>query len=528
MKMKKLFTMLVASVCCSMAFAATSPTTISVSNVTILKGGTTRQMEVTINATGNTAFQFDLTLPKGVSVTKATLGSIESNKTAAANQTRQLRHKLFDSNANKYRFLSYDNGNAALTDTKVLITLEAAATATVGNNIDVAGSDVLAVKINNGTITPSTQANGNVAKISVVDGAEIEIPWGGKTTFVCDKDLDFSSMTNTNAYIVTGYDLTDYSIWLTRVTDVPANTPIWVSGPKGENSNSPATTVIIPKGTSTTYYPQNLLIGKATGSNDVPAETDEYLNWTLGKDGSVSKRVDGIQGFPAGKAYLHLAKNINSVVGDAQTIELNATGNKRAFVTSYDLDFTNVNGLKAYTITGYSKDGTMWLSRVMKASANTPLYLKGGDRSYSDIPSTETKMQLVNMLKGDATNTSSVKVNDGTYTTYVLSKQDGEFSILASDNDAFPAGTAYLPVPNSHLVAASRGEGIFNSKEVEAEVIKVRLMGLEGDGEITGISRVVPEAAVGNDAWYNLSGQRISTPTKKGLYIRNGKKVIVK
>ena len=48
-----------------------------------------------------------------------------------------------------------------------------------------------------------------------------------------------------------------------------------------------------------------------------------------------------------------------------------------------------------------------------------------------------------------------------------------------------------------------------------------------GDGdEATGISRVAAED--GNDTWYNLSGQRISAPTKKGLYIKNGKKVIVK
>ena len=46
------------------------------------------------------------------------------------------------------------------------------------------------------------------------------------------------------------------------------------------------------------------------------------------------------------------------------------------------------------------------------------------------------------------------------------------------------------------------------------------------DGNATGISSIAVEAE--NDAWYNLSGQRISTPTKKGLYIKNGKKVIVK
>ena len=29
-----------------------------------------------------------------------------------------------------------------------------------------------------------------------------------------------------------------------------------------------------------------------------------------------------------------------------------------------------------------------------------------------------------------------------------------------------------------------------------------------------------------DDVWYNLNGQRIATPTRKGLYIKNGKKVM--
>ena len=57
------------------------------------------------------------------------------------------------------------------------------------------------------------------------------------------------------------------------------------------------------------------------------------------------------------------------------------------------------------------------------------------------------------------------------------------------------------------------------------DVIALSIFG-SGDGDATGISRVATEAV--DDTWYNLSGQRISTPTKKGLYIKNGQKVIVK
>lgn len=43
----------------------------------------------------------------------------------------------------------------------------------------------------------------------------------------------------------------------------------------------------------------------------------------------------------------------------------------------------------------------------------------------------------------------------------------------------------------------------------------------------TGISSIKSEPAVDNDAYYNLSGQRVPKPSK-GLYIHNGKKVIIK
>jgi hypothetical protein len=76
---------------------------------------------------------------------------------------------------------------------------------------------------------------------------------------------------------------------------------------------------------------------------------------------------------------------------------------------------------------------------------------------------------------------------------------------------------------HNSLPASTRGD-VQDITEYEAEVIC--LESISGDGDATGISRVAAETGV--DTWYNLSGQRISAPTKKGLYIKNGKKVILK
>ena len=174
-------------------------------------------------------------------------------------------------------------------------------------------------------------------------------------------------------------------------------------------------------------------------------------------------------------------------------------------------------------MTGFSKNGTIWLTRVNMATAGTPLYLKGTAGTSYSIPSAEEKLCYVNMLAGDATNSTALTPVAGDYTNYVLI--EGKFGKLSVDA-TFPAGKAYLSIPTSYVPSTSRGNATMNFSEMESEVIMVSLKSLEGDGETTGISRVAVES--GNDVWYNLSGQRISAPTKKGLYIKNGKKIVVK
>ena len=232
--MKKLFTMLVASVCCTMAYAQT----ISVKDVSVAKGGT-GQVEVSIaNPTNYTAFQFDLKLPAGVSVKEngaALKGTYEGD-------TRKLEWKLFNESTNTYRFLSYDMGNAALNaDGNVVaaISIEVAETAETG---DMTGGEMLVVT-SDGTGTATETATG---KITVSEGVKVTIGKNGVTTLVSDKDLDFSNSA-VMAYIAYGYNNLTDNILLTRVKDVPAGTTVW----SGFNYDLTAPTE--PAGTYTLY-----------------------------------------------------------------------------------------------------------------------------------------------------------------------------------------------------------------------------------------------------------------------------------
>lgn len=89
---------------------------------------------------------------------------------------------------------------------------------------------------------------------------------------------------------------------------------------------------------------------------------------------------------------------------------------------------------------------------------------------------------------------------------YVL--KNNEFYAIADDDSKVPACKAVLRVPSN--VSAAR-----------------LLTICVGDGDTTGLDYLIQKDSV-NDKWYNLNGQRIESPVESGLYIKNGKKVIIK
>ena len=66
--------------------------------------------------------------------------------------------------------------------------------------------------------------------------------------------------------------------------------------------------------------------------------------------------------------------------------------------------------------------------------------------------------------------------------------------------------------------------------QLKGEVVQqVRAFCLDfGDGESTGIRSIESNGKVADDAIYTLDGRRVSQPTQKGIYIQNGKKLIIK
>ena len=184
------------------------------------------------------------------------------------------------------------------------------------------------------------------------------------------------------------------------------------------------------------------------------------------------------------------------------------------FCSNYPLDFTGIEDVKAYTIIASDKaTGALTKSQVTgKVAAGTGLYLEGTANASVDVPTTiHTESAGTNRLVG-VTSDTDISQTAGGYTNYILTvnTKNGnvatpKFYKVNSGGNTVSANRAYLQIPTE---LASRESFWFE------------------DGEATTIESAKQEQSL-NGVAYNLAGQRIAQPTK-GLYIVNGKKIIMK
>ena len=203
---------------------------------------------------------------------------------------------------------------------------------------------------------------------------------------------------------------------------------------------------------------------------------------------------------------------------------------KTSYAAPVDLDFTNVQGLKAFTATGYDKSSkTIWLTRVMKVQKGEGVLLKGDEGDYQ-IPSAAVQSSYMNMFVG---NTSGDKIQvqetsaDGSMTNFYL-KGDGTF---VSVNGYVNLGNnkCYLELPTSMVsVASTRGtEKSYKFEEPEVIKLPISFRSIDNDGDGTTAIHETMQSLKEDGVYYTLQGQRVEKPGK-GIYIKNGKKVVIK
>ena len=190
-------------------------------------------------------------------------------------------------------------------------------------------------------------------------------------------------------------------------------------------------------------------------------------------------------------------------------IEIYGNGSEAGLVQSYGwatyITTTDVQypANTAYVVTDASVSSGLTFEAVTQVPANTPLLLKG--------EGAKTAIKLDAAPSAPATNLLSV--SDGS------AFASGEYPyVLAKNGDGacFKQWTGDAADLNGRVVLL-----------LNESIATARSIFMLDEEETTGVNEVRGKTADVRGEVYNLSGQRVDKPTK-GLYIVNGKKVIIK
>lgn len=176
------------------------------------------------------------------------------------------------------------------------------------------------------------------------------------------------------------------------------------------------------------------------------------------------------------------------------------------FASDNALDYSNVSGLEAYI--AQEENGTIALLKKNKVPAGTGVLLRAtaGGTSFN-VPVASGDMDNVQgnlFVRGTGAAVASVvTVNSATKYNYILNVVNNKLGFYKAHNQTVATNRAYL---QTSVAAEARVDINF--------------------GENSGIVTVSREATA-NNRFYDLQGRSVMQPTK-GLYIVNGKKVVVK
>ena len=199
------------------------------------------------------------------------------------------------------------------------------------------------------------------------------------------------------------------------------------------------------------------------------------------------------------------------------TVAKGVDENKKIATFSAPFAFTLPAGIDAYIVKQTPTSGTASLTKLASeggvVAANTGVVLLGttDESSVLMIPAITAGLSDDENMLGNTAGQDKDIVTAGN--NYILAK-DAEGKIIFSkalagstNGNNLAMNKAYLTVPG--------GSGVNQFK-------------LDFSGTTTAIEGISSEADAVNAPVYDLSGRRIAAPAHRGIYIRNGKKFMVK
>ena len=212
-------------------------------------------------------------------------------------------------------------------------------------------------------------------------------------------------------------------------------------------------------------------------------------------------------------AELAIDEKMQDVVKDGK-LKMTVTPKNKYWTLACGVDLLVPEGVKVYkarmnsagTKVELTEIDATTLGGVLKAN-NGVLIASTPGQTYDLVVSPNNSVTTLSSADAKSYGTDNELepvLEDTHFTTedYFILTENKFVMVDVSKDTKVPAGKAVLKVP--------------------AGSVKSRSMDIDGD-ETTGIHAGMMNAE--EEIWYNLQGQRISKPTRKGVYILNGKKV---
>ncbi len=210
---------------------------------------------------------------------------------------------------------------------------------------------------------------------------------------------------------------------------------------------------------------------------------------------------------------------------DYAVIKISLSDGTNGYATYYntDYDVTLPEGVKAYTISEVDADGTITMEEVTTTTlpAQTAVVLEGEVGAYLPVTvSTETtSFGGTNMLYSREITADAYAPDEGSaddYYFFVLSTVNGKnlgFHVAVDGGGVFSsqANRAWLPVLKDTFPSGAAPSSLSMTF-----------------GNTTGISSIESDSNAKVNGIYTIQGVRVSNTNQPGLYIVEGKKVLVK
>lgn len=249
-------------------------------------------------------------------------------------------------------------------------------------------------------------------------------------------------------------------------------------------------------------------------------------------------------GYPAGMGTM----NVGGGEKSPKINNIQRTYGYATFVSPYNIDLTGQTALKAYICDYYGRDNNIvHLVQIKHIPARTPVVLKGYARDMYVLYISEgnkpvehgiseevfAKNRLVGAMEdGVMVQPTEEGLYNGAVTTWHnLGLTQNKFRTFTVPS-SIAKGRAYLRITQEEYedlyaayVAASAASTttkiVFEDTDFDYSSDVTTPTGIENLENVT--------VTVGDGHYYNLNGVRVNgIPTQKGIYIRNGKKIVVR